>query len=185
MKRIFTLVIVSLLCSSSAIMAQSLKFGHVNMQETIYLMSEMDSARVVLEKYGKNLEEIFVSMQTEYQTKLNAYQQSQATWSPAVLQAKEQELMEIQQRLQQYQQSAEQDLAQKQNQLLTPIYQKANEAIKKVGKANGFTYIFDISAGNIPYFDEAASTDVTPMLKKELNIPLDKKLPVQAPQQAM
>lgn len=179
MKKSLIAVFLCFIAFSFTSKAQNYKFGHINLQEVIYLMPEMDSAKVVIEKYGKDLQEIFVSMQNEYQTKVNTYQQMQASWSQAILQAKVQEIQGIEQRIQQYQQSAEQELSQKQNQVMAPIFQKANKAIQKVGKANGFTYIFDLSSGTVPYFDETTSVDVSVLLKKELNIPLDKKLPIQ------
>jgi outer membrane protein len=77
-------------------------------------MDEMDSAQVVLEKYGRELQETFVSMQNEFQTKVNNYEQMSANWTPAVVQAKTQELESMQQRLQQFQASAQQDLQAKQ-----------------------------------------------------------------------
>ena len=46
---------------------------------------------------------------------------------------------------------------------------KAQNAIEAVAKANGFTYIFDISAGGIVYFSDN-SIDVLPLVKKELGI---------------
>lgn len=179
MKRFF-IIVMSLLFAASTISAQDVKFGNVDLQSVIYLMSEMDSATTVLQKYGNDLQETFVSMQNEFQSKLNTYQQMNANWTPAVLQAKEKELQEMEQRIQQFQQSAQQEMQQKQQEMVAPIYQKANAAVGKVGKANGFTFIFDTSASNIPYINSAVCIDVTDMVKKELSIPLDKKL---APQQ--
>ncbi len=177
MKKLGTLLILCFVCSMVPAKAQTFKFGHINLQETVYLMSEMDSAIVTLEKYSKDLQETFVSMQNEFQSKYNTYQQMSANWTPVVLQAKEKELQEMQQRLQQFEQSAQTELQQKQQEILAPIYKKANEALTKVGKANGFTYVFDISTATIPYVNDAVSINVSDMVKKELNIPLDKKLP--------
>lgn len=184
MRKSILIVFLSILCSTSFISAQDLKFGHVNLQEIIFLMSEMDSAQVVLEKYGADLQETFVGMQNEFQSKYNNYQQMSPNWAPAVLDAKTKELEEMQTRLQQFQQNAQQDLQSKQQELMAPIYKKANDAVTKVGRANQFIYIFDISSGAISYFDETKSVDVAPMLKKELNIPLDKKIKQQQGQQA-
>jgi outer membrane protein len=185
MKKLVIILSISVLFSTSFVSAQELKFGHVNLQEVIFLMSEMDSAQVVLEKYGNDLQETFVSMQNEFQSKYNNYQQMSANWAPAVLDAKTKELEEMQQRLQQFQQSAQQDIQQKQQQILAPIYKKANDAVAKVGRSNGFIYIFDISTGGIPYFDETKSSDVSVLLKNALNIPLDKKVKQQQPQQSL
>lgn len=176
MKKTAIILFLSILCSTSFISAQDLKFGHVNLQEIILLTAEMDSAQAVLERYGNDLQETFVSMQNEFQSKYNTYQQMSANWAPAVLDAKTKELEEMQARLQQFQQSAQNDLQSKQQELLAPIYRAANDAVAKVGKANQLIYVFDISTGGVPYFDETKSLDLAPLLKKELNIPLDKKV---------
>ncbi len=175
MKKVAIFVSIFLISASFAF-GQGQKFGHINLQETVYLMSEMDSALVILDKYSKELQDTYVSMQNEFQTKYNTYQQMNKNWTPAVLEAKEKELEDIQQRLQQFQQNAQNQLQQEQNKILGPIYQKANLAVQKVGRANQFIYIFDSGTG-IPFINEDLSINVTDMVKKELNIPLTKKLP--------
>ena len=44
MKRI-TLIALSVIAAAFTATAQELKFGHINMQEVVFLMDEMDSAR--------------------------------------------------------------------------------------------------------------------------------------------
>lgn len=158
--------------------AQELKFGHVNFQEIVYLMDEMDSARVVLEKYNKDIQSTYDSMMMEFQRLYGEYQQMAMNWSPAVLEAKQKELQDIEVRLQEFQQSAQIDMQNKQQEVLTPIQMKANEAVQKVGRTNGFIYIFDTSMGTIPFVNETLSIDVTSLVKQELKISPDKKLPV-------
>ena len=103
---------------------------------------------------------------------------------PAILEAKEKELAEMQQRLQQFSQNASMEYSNMQQQLLEPVMQKAREAVEKIGKANGFTYVFDLSAGSIIYFDAVNSTDILPMAKSELGIPADKTVPTNMAAQA-
>lgn len=158
--------------------AQELKFGHVNFQEIVYLMDEMDSARVVLEKYNKDIQSTYDSMMMEFQRLYGEYQQMAMNWSPAVLEAKQKELQDIEVRLQEFQQSAQIDMQNKQQEVLAPIQMKANEAVQKVGRTNGFIYIFDTSMGTIPFVNETLSIDVTSLVKQELKISPDKKLPV-------
>lgn len=175
MKLFSKLLIVLLLFISANTSAQTLKFGHINLQELISVMPERDSALVKLDKYGKELQEQLETMQTEYQTKLNVYQQKQATWTAAILEAKQKELVDLQQRFEQYQNSASQDYQVMQNQLMTPVITKATAVITKLGKSNGLIYIFDTSSGTIPYIDPALSTDVLPLAKTDMKIPADKK----------
>ncbi len=173
-----SILIVLAFIFASTTFAQELKFGHVNMQEIVYLMDEMDSARVVLEKYNKDIEETYSAMVSEFQRKYTEYQQMAANWSPAVLEAKQKDLQDMEVRLQEFQQSAQMDIQNKQQEIIAPIQMKANEAVQKVGRTNGLVYIFDISMGTIPFVNENLSIDVTSMVKAELNISPSKKLPM-------
>ncbi len=176
MKKVI-LIVMSVVAAMNVAKAQDLKFGHVNMQEIVFLMSEMDSARAEMARFEADIQETYNSMVQEFQTKYATYQQMAANWTPSVLQTKQQELQDLEARLQQYQQGVQQDMAALQQQLMMPVQQKANDAVNKVGKALGLIFVFDISSGAIPYFDVTKSTDITDQLKNELNIPLDKQLP--------
>ncbi len=181
MKKVIS-ILLGVVLAAGAVQAQDHKFGHVNMQEIIFLMDEMDAARAEMTKFEADIQETYNSMVQEFQTKYSTYQQMAANWTPSVLQTKQQELQDLEARLQQYQQSVQSDMANLQQQLMMPIQQKANDAVAKVGKANGLTFVFDISAGSAIYWDDTKSMDITEQLKAELNIPLDKQLP-QAQQQ--
>ena len=154
------------------------KLGHINMQELINLMPERDSAVIKLENYAKELDETMQGMQQEFNTKLQTYQQKNATWTAAILEAKTKELQEMQERLQMFQQNAQQEMGQLQQTLYAPIFDKANKALEKVGTEGGFSYIFDLSAGVIIFKGES-SIDVLPQTKAELGIPASKTVPTQ------
>jgi outer membrane protein len=86
-----------------------------------------------------------------------------------IRQTKEKEIVDLQERLQNFQQTAQQDIQQKEAELWQPVIDKANNAIQEVGKENGFTYIFDVSAGVVLYFSPE-SIDVLPLVKTKLGI---------------
>ena len=154
------------------------KLGHINVQELIALMPERDSAVMKLENYAKELEETMQGMQQEFNTKLQTYQQKNATWTASILEAKTKELEEMQQRLQMFNQNAQQEMQQLQQTLFAPVYEKASKAIEKIGADGGFTYIIDLSAGALIY-KGASSIDLLPEAKKELGIPASKTQPTQ------
>mgnify|MGYP002508708581 CR=1 FL=1 len=114
MKKIILVAAVALM--SFAAKAQELKFAYVDFNEVVMLMPEMDEARATLEENSKTNEEIMMAMYEEYQTKMQQYQQSNATWTPAVREMKEKELMQLEQNLQQNQQVLQQELQQLQQQ---------------------------------------------------------------------
>lgn len=159
--------------------AQDLKFGHINTNELISLMSERDSAVMKLQTYQNDLEETLEGMGAEYNNKLNEYQRKRNEWAPVVVETKERELSELGQRIQQFQQNAQQEMAQMQQTLMAPVIEKAQNAITKVARANNLVYVFDLSTGSLIYFDDAVSVNLLPLAKKELGIPAEKVSPTQ------
>lgn len=166
---IAALLIIVALAGQSA-MAQNLKFGHVNSDELIQALPEFDSANVNLEKFRKELVNALELMSVELNTKNEAYQKESKNLSDIVKQTKEQELYDMNKRIQDFQTNAQTQLQEKNVALLQPIYAKVDKAIKDVGKENGFIYIFDIAKGALLYFDETKSTNVMPLAKAKLGI---------------
>ena len=81
---------------------------------------------------------------------------------------KEQELNDLNQRIQVYQQNAQQKLQEKEKELLQPIIDRAKQAISDVAKENGYSYIFDTSAGTLLYQQD--SDDIFSLVKKKLGL---------------
>jgi len=176
MKKITKLfLVVVLACISLSAFAQAPKFAHINFQEFVLLMPESDSASVKLEAFGKELQEQIESMQMELQNKYTIFVNNNANWTAGVLEARQKELQELSQRLEEFRQIAQQDFQQKQQELMLPILEKARKTISTVAKRENFIYVFDVSTGALSYFDEQQSTDLLPMVKKELKI--TKELP--------
>jgi outer membrane protein len=166
---IAVLMIVIALVGQSA-MAQSFKFGHINSDELIQSMPEYDSATVKLEKFRKELVNALELMQVEWNNKSDAYQKESKNLSDIVKQTKEQELMDIQKRIQDFQTNAQTQLQNKQTEVFQPIYSKVDKAIKDIGKENGFLYVFDVAKGALLYFDETKSTNIMPLVKTKLGL---------------
>jgi len=171
MKKYLGILLIAVMFSLSGAYAQKAdyKFGHINSNELLSVMPERDSARLELQNYSQMLQQEMEAMQVEYQNKVNTYLEKQETYSELVRQSKEREIQEMQRRVQEFQSTAQQDLQRKEQELFQPIMEKAEKAIQKVAKANGYTYVFDISAGSVVYFSEQ-SEDILPLVKKELGI---------------
>ena len=183
MKKIFVIAIASLM----AFTAGAQKLGRVNFNELVMLMPEMDAARETIAAAQKEAEETYAAMVEEYQGKVSQYQQKSGSWTAAIKESKEKELMDIQNRIQEFQQNISQELQQQQNQLVAPINEKANDAVKELAKAKGIDVLFD--ASQAIYFSDAV-IDLTAEARKALNIPdsrtiesLQAELAAQAQQQ--
>ena len=172
MKKI--LLIAAMAVMSVAAGAQSIKWAYVDFNELVMLMPEMDEARATLEENSRTNEEILVAMYEEYQTKMTQYQQKAESWTPAIRESKEKEIMEIQSRFEQTQQSLQQEIQMLQQNLQAPIYEKAQNAVNDLAKAKGVAFVFEKSS--LLYVDPAQGIDLTPEARKALNIPEDRTL---------
>ena len=159
----------------SATTAFGQKFGRVDLASIVPNMPEYQEAVANLETYGKDLQDQLEQIMVEFNTLYANYEKSAATMTDSVRQLKERELAELQQRYQDFSQIAQQDIQRKEAELMTPIYDKANEAVKKVASEGGYTAIFSTagdqpSSAGLAYFDPATLTDITTEVKKALNI---------------
>lgn len=171
MKKVFLISAVLLLLAGMSVEAQAvLKLGHVNKQEILTLMPETDSAQKKLDKVAKDLQDQMEKMQVEFNKKYEDYMANASNWSELIRNTKETELQEMNQRIQNFQNVAQQDIQQQQAKLFKPILDKLNTAISDVAKEGKFTYIFDISQGSFVVFQSADSQDITPLVKKKLGI---------------
>ena len=78
------------------------------------------------------------------------------------------ELQQLEERFQSTQQSAQEKVAKKKEELYSPILEKADKAIKDVAKSNNYDYVFDASRGNILYAKE--TDNILPLVKAKLGI---------------
>ena len=150
--------------------AQNLKFGHINSDELIQTLPEFDSANVKIEKLRKELVNALELMSVELNNKSDAYNKESKNLTDIVKQTKEQELIDLNRRIQDFQTNAQEQLQNKQVELFQPIYAKVDKAIKDVGKENGFLYVFDVAKGSLLYFDEAKSTNIMALAKAKLGL---------------
>ena len=162
MKKIIITIMLAL-----PMLASAQKFGHINTQELFAQMPDVAQVKLKMDTVNAQYESQLTSMQEEFQKKLQDYQSQEATMADAVKQIRQQELQEMQQRIQLFYQTAEQDIQKKQQELLAPVHEKMSKAIKAVGEREGYTYIFD-SAAMVHIGTDA--TDATPAVKKELGI---------------
>ena len=146
--------------------AQSDEVAHINVQQLISEMPEVIAAQNELAKLEKDYTTQIENAFKEFQTKAESYSADAANQSEVTNQARQRELESMQQNLQEFRESAAQELQKKQMDLMTPLLEKAREAINKVGKDQGFNYVIDSSPnGGVILAD---GKDLLEDVKKEL-----------------
>ena len=108
-------------------------------------------------------------MVQEYQTKIDTYtkEAEAGTVTDAINETRTKEMQDMGGRIQQYQQNAEKELQQKELDLMKPLFEKAQAAIKKVAKEKGVNYVLDATSPGVVLFAEGG-VDLMADVKKEL-----------------
>jgi len=169
MKKVFGILLFAVLVFTAQDgFSQSMKTGHINRDEIIMSMPDYDTAMKAYNAYGQELTNALELMQVEYNNKLDQYVKDSKNLTDLVKANKEQELADMQNRINNFQQQAQVQLQDKQAELLNPIIERATAAINAVAKEGGFIYIYDVRT--LVYVDTVKSTDIGPLVKTKLGV---------------
>jgi len=141
------------------------KFGHVDTQAIMTTLPEIAKINGELQALAKKHEDQLMAMQNELKRKAEDYDKNKSTMNAMVLQQTENALQEENQKIQQAYTRAQQEMEAKQKEMLEPIYEKVKTAIKNVGKAGQYTYIFEQDAA---LYVGVGSKDLTNEVKAEI-----------------
>ncbi len=142
--------------------------GYVNSQELLSVMPEMSKADSDLKTFAKQYQDQLESMGKEFEKKGSEYQATEKSMSDAVRTVKQKELQDLEARIHDFQQTAQDKITKKKEELYRPILDKADKAIKAVAKEKGYDYIFDASGGTLLYAND--SDNILPLVKAKLGI---------------
>lgn len=147
----------------------------MNTQEVFSVYPPVRDAQNQLEAQSKQLEDQLVKMNEEGQKKLDEFNQmvkqkggEQNAASDPIMQDKANEIQALQQRIQLFQQTAREQIQKKQETLMMPIQKAIKDAIDAVSAEGGYTYVVDEQA---LLFKSSKATNLTPAVRKKLNIP--------------
>ncbi|NPA35588.1 MAG: OmpH family outer membrane protein [Chlorobi bacterium] len=165
--KIFILTILVTLAGKAT--AQELKFGHINIQQLVAELPEKQAADAQLHAEAQKLQDQLKVMSEDLDKKYADYLAQRDSLPDLIRATKEKEIQDLDTRIKQYNQMAQQTLAQKEQQLLQPIIQKVQKAITEVGQEQGLIYIFDISSQVVVYHSDK-SIDCAPLVKAKLGV---------------
>ena len=146
---------------------ESQKIAYVNYEDVIVAMPEYKQMQDSLKRSEDDFQTELKGMSDEYSKKLSAYIAQRDSLNDSIKLRREQELQDIQQRAENFQQYAAQKQQEMQQRLSAPILEKLQKAINDVGKDNNFLYIANSQA--FLYISPSAP-DATPLIKKKLGV---------------
>ncbi len=165
MKRIAFIVLMALPLS---LMAQD-KLAYVNIQDIFQVMPELSDVEKSMADLNEQYKKEIDKMYEEYTGKVKEFQDNLATMAESIKTRRQSEIMDIENRINTFQQTANQELQHKQMEMINALRDKIIKAVNEVGAENNYTYIFDLSTQSIVYQSPKA-VDITPLVKKKLGL---------------
>ena len=172
MKSILKYTIILVVAMVISFSANAQKIGYVDSGSLLTMMPKVKEAESNLETLGKQLQAKGQKMMQDFQVK---YQDLERRAQAGDIAPKDQEaqvalLKEEENKILQFEQEMQTQLAAKREELLEPILAEVRTAIQTVAKDNGYSYIFDGSPGVGVLLYADTTTDVTPLVKARLGL---------------
>jgi outer membrane protein len=149
------------------------KIGYIATEELIGLMPEAETADAELKEYQSSLAMQGQDLMQELNEKDSLFVKDSAKYSPSMREIKKKELFDLYQKVQNWNQQAQELYQQKAQEKIAPLRTKAMDAIKAVAKESGYAYVLDNNAVLVG----PPGDDILDLVKKKLGVKDAKPLP--------
>lgn len=143
------------------------KFAVINTQALIEALPDVKSVNEQMEAANAKYQEEFTALRTEFEKKYEEFQALDASTPQTIKDRRVQEIQELDNKINQFRETASQDLARQQQQLMAPIQEKVLKAIQAVGSEGGYTFVFESVQ---PLYTGTDVTDITETVKARLGV---------------
>jgi outer membrane protein len=142
------------------------KIAYINADDLIAEMPDAIQVENELREYQTSLAQQYQDMVKELNDKDSIFVKDSAKMSASMKEIKRDELINLYQRLQNWNNQAQDLYQQKAQEKIAPLRIKAMDAVKAVAKENGYAYVLDASSVIVG----PPGDDILPLVKKKLGI---------------
>lgn len=168
MKQVKLFLIAFVMLGAVSLSHAQSKIAHISTQELIESMPDYQNAKSQISKLQNSYSSQIEDMYKELQEKSKKYESEAPDQTDEENQRRMQDLQESNERVRSFQQNAQQELGEKQEELMKPLLDKAKSAIETVANQKGYDYVLDSTEGGGVLVAEGY--DLLPDVKKNLGI---------------
>lgn len=158
------IAVIGLVSTQATAQTAAMKAAYVSVDEVVQMMPEYRKAMQDLAQFDSALQINYAETLQELNRQDSIMKADSLKWSNAQKTAKRENMRKLFTDLQGFEQSYQQQMQQKNEELLAPVAQKANQLISDVAKGAGYTHVFRKEA-LLVYPD---TDDLLPLVKKKL-----------------
>ncbi len=167
-------LLIAVAVPSVAQQLPALRIGYTDHEILISNMPEYQQVQQTLQDEFEDSQRLLQAMADNLQNKVERYETQLPVLSDERRAEREADIQAAQQELQQKVQEAERDLAQREAELLSPLFERVDAAIKKISEEKNLDLVLRIQAGPtqpiILYANPERTLDITLDVARELGI---------------
>ncbi len=155
---------------TTVVSAQS-KIGTINTDYIVTKLPEFEDVQKDLNTYKESLDASIKEKYDEYQSKMKEYGEKESTYTEALKQLKQKDILKLEEDIQKLQANSAKLYQVRQDEDLRPLYKKIGDEVEKIVKAESFTHVFESNSSNMIYI--SPDYDITLKVMKNLGIPTE------------
>lgn len=145
----------------------AISIATINSKELFEIVPGKQKATEAIEDLNNKYKKEFELMQNDYNNKYSDFLSNQNSLSESIKLRRMQELYEIEQDMNRFMKVAQEDINSQQDQLIKPLREKLQEAIRQVGVEQSFICIYDLANPAISFVTPNA-IDANSLVKAKL-----------------
>lgn len=149
--------------------AQTLKIGIVDTTEILMAMPDTKEAQDKVAEVSKKYEDEYAKLGDEMKRRYDELANMPEDELPAIRERKTRDFQEYQMKIQQFEQTAQEEIARFNQEQMAPVIQKLRTAIEAVGKEGSYSLIQDKNPQIVLYYDSPV-VDITAEVKAKLGM---------------
>lgn len=164
-----TILVLSVFIGGKIFAQSAERIAYVNSDELLEKMPEKEIASKEVNELNNNYKKELEFMQNDYNKKYSDFMTYQTSMAENIRLRRMQELHELEQHINNFMKVAQQDVLDKEKELLEPIRLKIKNAIYTVGVEGGYVCVYDLANPAILFVTPDA-VDITEQVKAKLGI---------------
>lgn len=166
MKRMKKYILASLLLAFvTTVSAQSFRYGYFSYDAVLKAMTAYTVAEKNLSDLRAQYEQEAKRAGDDFNKKYEDFLDVQRDLAPTIRQKRQAELVDLMEKNSAFQKEAERLMRQAENDAMTPLYRRIDDAAARLGRERGYAFILNTDNHNLPYADPTMGEDVTEVVK--------------------
>lgn len=168
MKRTILLMVL-LLVGCAAMQAQTaLKYGYLHYDSLLVKMSDYAAAQEQLATLRKQYQQETDYNEQGFKRQFAEFLQGQKNFPQNILLKRQRDLQEAMEKSIAFRQSAEELIKKAAVDLLQPVRQRLDAAIREVGMERGYQFVLNLDNNTVPFVHPQIGEDATPYVREKL-----------------